>query len=79
MSTHNVGTEPVVLGQIGEAISVQNLGPGTVYLDTRPDVSEETGTRVVVDAYFEFPRDLVKPLYAVSTELDTDVRVMVVG
>ncbi len=79
MAAHNVGTTPVVVGKPGQAVSVQNLGPGTLYLDTRSDVDEDSGTRVVVDAYFEFPRDLGKELYAVSTQDNTDVSVMVVG
>ena len=42
-------TEVPTAGENG-ALTLQNLGPGTVYVDTSDDVSEDTGLKLEVDA-----------------------------
>lgn len=60
---------------------VQNIGPGTVYFDTRRDVTVGTGFRLAAGAAYEFPRDLNQSggaLFLVA-DADSDVRYVEVG
>lgn len=80
MAKVTVGTTAVELPvDVGETPVIQNLGPGVLYLDVRPDVSSDTGLRVPVDTAYEWPNDITRSVYAVSDTLDADVRVLVVG
>ncbi len=82
-----VGTAPVRLSSSeaadsfspGQIVVVQNLGPGTLHFDFADDVTATSGLRLGPDGVYEFPRtgDGVSA-WVVSTEADTDVRVMVV-
>lgn len=61
---------------------LQNLGPGIVYVDHDSGVSEDTGFKLVVNAVYEFPRDLGVGggnLWVVADAADTDLRILVVG
>lgn len=82
-----VGTTPVLVdtsdeypdrGTSGQVVMVQNLGPGTLYADFTED--PVNGIRLLSsgDAY-EFERAAGQDLYVVSTESNTDVRVVAVG
>lgn len=77
-----IGTTPVSLVEhfASSRTVVQNLGPGTVFLDSSKDVTPETGFRLMVDSVYEFPTasNLGGPMYVVSDEADTDVRIMCV-
>lgn len=79
MAKKTVGTTPVKIASAGQCPSVQNLGGGALYLDTRSDVAVGTGLKLVVDGIYEFPRDLTKDLYAVADAAGTDVRILMVG
>ena len=83
-----IGTTPVPIatdqyvdvGAAGQVVVVQNLGPGDLYIDFLEGVDSSSGLKLAAggDAY-EFPRATSQTLYAVATEADTDVRIMVVG
>lgn len=82
----SVGTSPVELdlsdypdvGDTGQRVTLQNLGPGVVYFDGFDDVSASTGVKLDVDGYWELV--IVRPttLYLVADQVSTDVRFFVV-
>lgn len=80
MAKATVGLAAVALPvDVGETPVIQNLGPGVLYLDTRPNVTPATGLQVPVNSAYEFPNDVTRQVYAVATMAGTDVRIMIVG
>lgn len=65
--------------------SLQNKGPGKVYMDFDPAVSTASGFEIAVNGVYEFPEQLNdaspngQPLYAVSDADGTDLRYLPVG
>lgn len=60
---------------------IQNLGPGTVYFDAKPDVDINTGIKIPAGQAYEFVKSLdltTGALYLVATAT-SDVRYMEVG
>lgn len=59
---------------------IQNLGPGSVYLDTDGDVDENTGFVIAPGAVYEFPTAGArsKGIWIMADAPDTDVRVVTV-
>lgn len=60
---------------------IQNLGPGKVYFDTTPSVTESSGIQLSVGVAYEFN---INVAYAANVSLiadtpDTDVRIIEVG
>lgn len=76
-----VGTTPVVIPGNRSRPVIQNLGPGTIYVDTDGDVSASDGLKLVPNAVYEFPAagGNSAGIYIVSDTADTDVRVVGVG
>lgn len=68
------------LAESGQTVLVQNLGPGTLYVDFLSEVAVGTGVRLKPegDAY-EFKRSAGQKLYLVASEANTDVRFLAVG
>lgn len=61
---------------------IQNLGPGVLYIDADPAVSATSGFVLDVGSVYEYPRDLAVAagaVYAVASQANTDVRILVVG
>lgn len=76
----DVGVAPVMLPvDIGERPSIENLGPGALYLGTDDQVTTGNGFRVPVDGAYEWPGDVRKQVWAVADAADTDVRILMVG
>lgn len=78
MSKVTVGTAAVALGydhrnSSGGGLVVQNLGTGTIYLDTDSTVAVGTGLKVTSGSSFTFPK-APGALYAISDAAGTDVR-----
>lgn len=61
----------------GQTLVLQNLGPGSVFIDFKDEVTPETGVEIGVNGGYELPR--VGKLYAVADLADTDLRILVVG
>lgn len=76
-----VGTAAVQVNVNGETPIIQNLGPGVIYMDTVDTVTTANGVRLAVGNTYEYPGDmrLAGPLFLISDQANTDVRVMVVG
>lgn len=60
---------------------IQNLGPGTVYLDTDGAVDETSGLQIAVGQAYEFPGAGGNSvgIFLMADAEDTDVRVVGVG
>lgn len=59
---------------------IQNLGPGTVYLDTDGDVDATSGLKIDPGAVYEFPISGGNMgIWIVASEANTDVRVIELG
>ena len=84
MSALTVGTSVAVQVSLRGAHQpiIQNLGPGTVYVEDEANVSTATGLQIPVGVAYEFPRAFDtsrdRTLYLISSQAATDVRVMVV-
>jgi hypothetical protein len=78
-----VGTTPVRFpGRGNTRPMMQNLGPGDIYFDNKPDVTPETGIQMAVGAIYEYPTDLQRGggfVYMVSDQDNTDLRYITVG
>lgn len=83
MAKLTVGVTPVEVPRSGPGRPViQNLGPGTVYLDTDNDgVTTGDGLRLEPGDAFEFTHaaSYETGVWLVSDTADTDVRVIVMG
>ena len=73
-----VGTTPVALPGNRQRPVIQNLGPGTIYLDTDGDVSITDGLQLLPDVTYEFPVSGGDSagIWIVSDAANTDVRVI---
>lgn len=79
-----VGTAPVEIPRSGRGRPViQNLGPGSVYLDTEGTVTADTGLRIAEGGAFEFDEaaSYETGVWLVGTDDVTpaDVRVITMG
>lgn len=75
-----LGTDPVKLPGNRSRPVIQNLGPGSVYLDTDGDVDSSSGFVIAPGAVYEFPAasSRSRGIFVVSDTADTDVRVVTV-
>jgi hypothetical protein len=76
-----VGTTAVKIPAPGRARPIiQNLGPGTIYLDTLKTVASSTGLVLSVGTIYEFPvSGGHSDIWVISDAANTDVRVVGVG
>jgi hypothetical protein len=76
-----VGTTPVRIPGDRARPVIQNLGPGTVYVDTDGDVSADDGLMLLPNAVYEFPTPSAnsKGIWVVADQAGTDVRVVRMG
>lgn len=77
-----VNTTPAVMPgpQTRSRPVIQNLGPGTVYIDTDENVSTATGFQLSPGTVYEFPvSGAYSKLYAVADEDNTEVRLVRIG
>lgn len=59
---------------------VQNLGPGTIFLDTEGSVTPTTGIKIPVGWTYEFPTSGSEDdIWIISDTASTDVRVIQIG
>lgn len=77
----NLGLTPQKLSSSRARPVIQNLGPGTVYLDTDGDVDIDSGFQIVTGAVYEFPAPggRSKGVWIMADTEDTDVRVVEMG
>ncbi len=78
-----VGTTAQKLpGRSSRAPIVQNLGPGTIHMDSDPNVNAESGLRMPPGTVFEFPRAMTLSggaVWVVADQPNTDLRMMNIG
>lgn len=68
------------VGQKGQTLVMQNLGPGEIEFDTHADVTIGTGLKLAVGGDWELNLDgSPNPVYVVATQANTDLRYSVLG
>lgn len=74
-----VGTSAVPIPYDGDSrLSLQNLGPGILYIDTKATVTSANGLKIAVGGGYESPvvGDRGGKFYVVADTVGTDVRYM---
>jgi hypothetical protein len=79
MPNLTAGTTAVPLPAVRGPVTVQNLGPGTVYYDADPAVTTGTGVRLSVGEIRQLSIAAVGALYLISSQASTDVRYLAAG
>lgn len=76
-----LGSTPVQLPGSRSRPVIQNLGPGTVYLETDGDVDVDNGFQIVPGAVYEFPSPGArsKGVWVMADTDGTDIRVVGMG
>jgi hypothetical protein len=76
-----LGSTPVQIPGDRSRPVVQNLGPGTVYLETDGDVDIDNGFQIAPGAVYEFPSSGAgsRGIWIMADVSDTDVRVVGMG